>query len=162
MRSRKAPEIAQDAVGYAAGLYGALRAKAATADQKKVSVPVTVRTLETLIRLATAHAKLRLATHVESSDMDLAGKLLNMTIFREPIEEEEEEAAEDQEMEAVAEVGQAAGKENLVPLKQKASRAMRSRRRDEVKAASKGAGDDDDEEELLDSNVSSKRARIDH
>jgi len=42
-----------------------------------------VRTLETLIRLATAHAKLRLATHVEVDDIDTALKLLNMTIFNE-------------------------------------------------------------------------------
>ena len=97
VRSRKAPEIAQDSVGYAAGIYGALREKAAKADQKKVSVPVTVRTLETLIRLATAHAKLRLATHVETSDMDLAGKLLNMTIFNEPAEDEMEPIDEEME-----------------------------------------------------------------
>ena len=57
-------------------------------DPKKLSVPVTVRTLETLTRLATAHAKLRLATHVEVDDIELAGNLLNMTIFNEKPEEE--------------------------------------------------------------------------
>jgi len=87
VRSRKAPEIAQDAIGYAAGMYGALRTKAAGYDQKRVSVPVTVRTLETMIRLATAHAKLRLATFVEIEDLDMACKLLNMTIFNESPEE---------------------------------------------------------------------------
>ena len=85
VRSRKSPEIAQDAVGHAAALYGLLRNKATTHDPKKVSCPVTVRTLETMIRLATAHAKLRLATHVEVGDIDLACKLLNMTIFNEPM-----------------------------------------------------------------------------
>jgi len=54
-----------------------------------------------MIRLATAHAKLRLAQHVEVTDMDLALKLLNMTIFREdPADEEvEEEPEADEEME---------------------------------------------------------------
>ena len=53
-KSQKTPEIHSDTVGYAATLYGGLRMKAATHDQNQVSVPVTVRTLETMIRLATA------------------------------------------------------------------------------------------------------------
>ncbi len=37
--------------------------------------PVTVRTLESLLRLAVAHAKARLSPHVEASDCDAAGDL---------------------------------------------------------------------------------------
>ena len=136
MRSRRAPELAQDSVGYAAGLYGALRNKATTHDAKKLSVPVTVRTLETLIRLATAHAKLRLATHVETSDMDMALKLLRMTIFNEPPEDEQPAAMGDEEMEEdLAGGAQAASADQVIPLKQKSGRAMRSRARTERQAA---------------------------
>lgn len=82
-KSQKPPEIHSDTVGYAATLYGAMRKKAAEYDQKKLAVPVTVRTLETMLRLATAHAKLRQSRSVELLDIDEAVKLLKMTVFQE-------------------------------------------------------------------------------
>jgi DNA replication licensing factor MCM3 len=80
-KSQKAPELHQDCIDYAAQFYSALRYKAQKYDQNKVSVPVTVRTLETMIRLATAHAKLRFSKEVETSDIDIAVNLLNTSIF---------------------------------------------------------------------------------
>lgn len=51
------------------------------ANAKKL--PITVRTLETIIRLATAHAKLRLDTErfVTQEDIEVAVKLLRYSIF---------------------------------------------------------------------------------
>ena len=43
--------------------------------------PITVRTLETLIRLATAHAKMRLSPIVDLEDCYLALNLLNHAVF---------------------------------------------------------------------------------
>ncbi|CAI2384392.1 unnamed protein product [Moneuplotes crassus] len=53
------------------------------ANSKKL--PITVRTLETIIRLATAHAKLRLDTErsVTQEDIEVATKLLRYSIFSE-------------------------------------------------------------------------------
>ena len=125
VKSRKAPELSQDCCHYAAGLYGNLRLSATTCDPKKLAVPVTVRSLETMIRLATAHAKLRLANTVETSDLELAFKLLKMTIFTQKSMDDEEEdgnaAEEDQEM--AEEPAPAKGAEEVVPLKQMSSRA---------------------------------------
>lgn len=80
-KSMKAPEISQDCIEYAAQYYAVIRKKAQSYDKNRVSVPITVRTLETMIRLATAHAKLKLAKSVEPSDIDIAATLLNMCIF---------------------------------------------------------------------------------
>jgi DNA replication licensing factor MCM3 len=55
-----------------------------------------------MIRLATAHAKLRLSKVVESVDIDTACQLLNNSIFQETvnqIKEEPEEEEEDQDEE---------------------------------------------------------------
>lgn len=104
-KSQKPPELHQDCVEYAAQFYSALRTKALNYDQSKVSVPITVRTLETLIRLATAHAKLRLSKFVETADIDVAVGLLNNSIFQEELkvikEEDEEEDDNEKENELV-------------------------------------------------------------
>lgn len=53
-----------------------------------------------MIRLATAHAKLRLSKTVESSDIDIACQLLNNSIFQEttnPIKEEPENEDEEED-----------------------------------------------------------------
>ena len=84
---------------YAAQYYSALRTKALNYDQSKVSVPITVRTLETMIRLATAHAKLRLSKTVDSHDIDVACELLNNSIFQENISPVKEEPSEDEQEE---------------------------------------------------------------
>ena len=133
VKSRKAPELAQDAIGYASSMYGALRTKAAGYDQKRVSVPVTVRTLETMIRLATAHSKLRLGTHVEIEDINVACKLLNMTIFNEADPDEQPQADEEMDEENDKEKKE---EEEITPLARKAGRSQRNRRR--------GAPDGDD------------------
>lgn len=94
-KAQKAPEIHNDCIEYAAQFYQALRHKALNYDQSKVSVPITVRTLETMIRLATAHSKLRLSKFVEQLDIDIAAQLLNMSIFQENTKEIKEEPEEE-------------------------------------------------------------------
>lgn len=83
VKASKPPELHGDCVDYAAQIYSALREKASKADQAKVSVPITVRTLETIIRLATAHAKMRLSREVRDTDIEMAVRLLRHTIFQE-------------------------------------------------------------------------------
>lgn len=93
VKSMNHPELNGECTDYAAQLYSVIRQKAAYYDQNKVACPVTVRTLETMIRLATAHAKLRLAKTVTTADIDIAVKLIHLSIFNENMDEEEEQAA---------------------------------------------------------------------
>jgi DNA replication licensing factor MCM3 len=81
------PELTDDAIEFLTTAWPELRKKAdefkGTSDRRGKTLPVTVRTLETLIRLSTAHAKLRLSQKVELVDCKLALSLLNYAIFNE-------------------------------------------------------------------------------
>ena len=90
VKSQKTPELDGDCIEYAAQLYSVIRQKAAYSDQSKIACPVTVRTLETMIRLATAHSKLRLSKAVATSDIDVAVNLIHLSIFGEEMAEDEE------------------------------------------------------------------------
>lgn len=107
IKSQKHPELTDDTLSYTSNVYASIRKKAANYDQNKVSQPVTVRTLETIIRLATAHAKLRFSKNVELSDIDIAVGMLNEAIFQEHIDKKpmtkiDEEMEESDEPEEVA------------------------------------------------------------
>lgn len=76
------PVLDQEAVEFLSSSYSLLRQKGEEPDQiKEKKLPITARTLETLIRLSTAHAKLRLSNTVTVDDMQTALKLLNFSIF---------------------------------------------------------------------------------
>lgn len=88
VKSSKAPQLDGECIEYAAQVYTVIRQKAAYYDQNKVACPVTVRTLETMIRLATAHSKLRLSKLVATSDIDIAVNLIHLSIFGEEMAED--------------------------------------------------------------------------
>jgi DNA replication licensing factor MCM3 len=91
VKSQKNPELQEDCIEYASILYSFIRGKALGHDQNKVSSPVTVRTLETIIRLATAHAKLRMSKVIETSDIDISVNMVHMSIFGVDLNGESEE-----------------------------------------------------------------------
>ena len=73
------PTLAQDAVEKIAEEYKEIR----LIGEAGRTLPVTVRTLETIIRLATAHAKCRMASSVVSSDVDVAVSLMKFALYSE-------------------------------------------------------------------------------
>lgn len=58
--------------------YVSMRSK-----QSQKNLPVTARSLETLIRLASAHAKARLSASVDEEDVEVAVELMNFVLFHE-------------------------------------------------------------------------------
>ncbi|CAN1808534.1 DNA replication licensing factor MCM3 [Linum perenne] len=63
------------------------------------TLPITARTLETIIRLSAAHAKLKLSSQVTKIDVDAALKVLNFAIYHKELTEMEDREHE-REMEA--------------------------------------------------------------
>lgn len=78
-KARVHPVLSTEAASIIANEYAALRDK--ESDMK--TLPVTARTLETMIRLATAHAKARLGDIVSVEDAHAAFALINFAYFNE-------------------------------------------------------------------------------
>ncbi|KAI1093522.1 MCM-domain-containing protein [Rostrohypoxylon terebratum] len=86
-KNRVKPVLTQDASERIAEIYVGLRNDEMEGNQRRTS-PLTVRTLETLIRLATAHAKSRLSNRVEERDALAAEAILRFALFKEVVEDE--------------------------------------------------------------------------
>ncbi|KAI8837168.1 DNA replication licensing factor MCM3 [Chytriomyces cf. hyalinus JEL632] len=115
-KSRIKPVLTDDACQSITELYGKLRMERDGHEAKFRTVPITARTLETLIRLSTAHAKCRLSPIVEKVDTEVARSILEFALYQkmdkktrggnkrqkkngneEGDEEDEEEESEDEE-----------------------------------------------------------------
>ena len=86
-KSRIKPVLTKGAADHIVATYSALRNDELEGNQRKTS-PMTARTLETLIRLATAHAKARLSQRVEDRDALAAEAILRFALFKEVVEDE--------------------------------------------------------------------------
>ncbi|EFA84853.1 MCM family protein [Heterostelium album PN500] len=77
-KSRTKPMLTDEAREFIISSYTELRSK-----EGEKTLPITTRTLETLIRLSTAHAKCRLSLTVERSDAEVAIDILHHALFSE-------------------------------------------------------------------------------
>lgn len=81
-KQRIKPILTKKSSEYIVATYSSLRSSDPSETTKRTA-PVTARTLETLIRLATAHAKVRLSKTVEVKDAKVAEELLRFALFKE-------------------------------------------------------------------------------
>ncbi|RAK99102.1 MCM DNA helicase complex subunit MCM3 [Aspergillus ibericus CBS 121593] len=86
-KSRVKPVLTKGAADHIVSTYSALRNDELSGNQRRTS-PITARTLETLIRLSTAHAKSRLSNRVEERDAKVAESILRFAMFKEILEDE--------------------------------------------------------------------------
>ncbi|KAL4627517.1 hypothetical protein ACB092_05G170900 [Castanea dentata] len=88
-KHRIQPDLTDEASEQIATAYAELRNTSSNA-KTGGTLPITARTLETIIRLSTAHAKLKLSRKVSKSDVDAALKVLYFAIYHKELTEMEE------------------------------------------------------------------------
>ncbi|KQK05766.1 DNA replication licensing factor MCM3 homolog 2 isoform X2 [Brachypodium distachyon] len=91
------PKLTDEASDHIATSYAELRDGSANAKSGGGTLPITARTLETIIRLSTAHAKMKLRHEVLKTDVEAALQVLNFAIFHKELTEMEDR--EQREME---------------------------------------------------------------
>ncbi|XP_031841668.2 minichromosome maintenance 3 [Nomia melanderi] len=82
------PKLTEEASEAIASEYSKLRSEESVESDVARTQPVTARTLETLIRLSTAHAKARLSKNVTAEDAHAAIELIEFAYFKRVLEKE--------------------------------------------------------------------------
>lgn len=82
------PKLTQQACELISSEYSRLRSQELADSDMARTQPVTARSLETLIRLATAHAKARMAKTVTAADAEAAIELVQFAYFKKVLEKE--------------------------------------------------------------------------
>jgi DNA replicative helicase MCM subunit Mcm2 (Cdc46/Mcm family) len=77
-KSQIRPVLSESAMEGISIAFAGMRSK-----QTPKNLPVTARSLETIIRLSSASAKARLSTTVEDQDVEIAVELMNFVLFHE-------------------------------------------------------------------------------
>ncbi|KAH7286155.1 hypothetical protein KP509_33G060500 [Ceratopteris richardii] len=93
-KSRHQPVLSDEASEQIASAYAEMRNAGAENKAGGGTLPITARTLETIIRLSTAHAKMKLRNQVTSADVDAALKVLNFAVYHKELTEMEQREQE--------------------------------------------------------------------
>uniref|UniRef100_A0A8C9SUD9 DNA replication licensing factor MCM3 n=1 Tax=Scleropages formosus TaxID=113540 RepID=A0A8C9SUD9_SCLFO len=91
------PVLTQEAANHIAEEYSRLRSQEQLASDVARTSPVTARSLETLIRLSTAHAKARMSKVVEMEDTEVAVELVQFAYFKKVLEREKKRSRREEQ-----------------------------------------------------------------
>ncbi|XP_026568677.1 DNA replication licensing factor MCM3 [Pseudonaja textilis] len=103
------PVLTEEAAALIAQEYSSLRSQEQITSDNARTSPITARTLETLIRLSTAHAKARMSKIIEKQDAKAAVELVQFAYFKKVLEKEKKrkkQTEEDPEEETDGEMSQ--------------------------------------------------------
>nr|XP_020646290.1 DNA replication licensing factor MCM3 [Pogona vitticeps] len=103
------PVLTEEAAAFIAQEYSSLRSQDQISSDIARTSPITARTLETLIRLSTAHAKARMSKNVDRQDAEAALELVQFAYFKKVLEKEKKrkkQADEDTDVETDGEIPQ--------------------------------------------------------
>ena len=138
-KNRIQPVLSDEAMEAISSAYAAMRGK-----QSNKNLPVTARSLETIIRLSSAHAKVRLSTTVTVQDVEMAVELMSFVLFHEiGTDESDVQAALARAAEAAAGAEAAAAP----GASSSSSEGSGSGKGKENKAADNDVVDDDDDDD---------------
>ncbi|XP_074542042.1 DNA replication licensing factor MCM3 [Halichoeres trimaculatus] len=91
------PVLTEEAAKHIAEEYSRLRSQEQMGADLARTSPVTARTLETMIRLSTAHAKARMSKAVELEDSEVAVELVQFAYFKKVLEKERKRSRKEQD-----------------------------------------------------------------
>lgn len=91
------PVLTEEAANHIAEEYARLRSQEQMGADLARTSPVTARTLETLIRLSTAHAKARMSKAVELKDSEVAVELVQFAYFKKVLEKDKKRSKRDRD-----------------------------------------------------------------
>jgi len=131
------PTLSQKAADLISERYADLRDQEENPTEKAKTAPITARTLETMIRLSTAHAKARMSKSIDKVDAESAINMVEFAYFHkvesrkkakkaEEEEEEEESENEDEDEQEVEEAEQSSQKKATTTTKRKKKDAEES------------------------------------
>ncbi|CAE7028132.1 hypothetical protein PTNB73_01474 [Pyrenophora teres f. teres] len=160
---REKPILTKGASDNIVAAYSALRNDELDAGTRRTS-PITARTLETLIRLSTAHAKARLSKRVEQKDAEIAEQILRFALFKEVVEDDRRKRRRTvRDPDAMSTDEESSGDDddgdNQEPTQpqRNGGRSTRSQRTTRTPAATNGEDEAEDNEDLY--NVTPKTQR---
>uniref|UniRef100_A0A8C3AM06 DNA replication licensing factor MCM3 n=1 Tax=Cyclopterus lumpus TaxID=8103 RepID=A0A8C3AM06_CYCLU len=117
------PVLTEEAANHIAEEYSRLRSQEQMGADMARTSPVTARTLETLIRLSTAHAKARMSKAVELEDSEVAVELVQFAYFKKVLEKvkkrsrQERDSGSEEEEESSTQRSQKTEKKRLKEFK---------------------------------------------